>query len=128
VTLSHLSQIKFHYSIKESSLTEEKLDDIVYKLKRDIRRWIEGFKKCGYQVECEKFMTVYWWGTRYEFKVKQQEVISDNQKFEFDIRIVCGEQIYEVLPRRIKKMFEQKKSTWAQWKDQFLKDSRQISK
>jgi hypothetical protein len=125
VTLSHLSQIKFPSWREKLKLTQGELRDIMYKFERDILRWIEGFKKCGYQVECERFMTVYWWGPRDDFTVKRQEVISNTQKFEFDTRIVCGEQIYEVLPSRIKKMFERNQE-WAQWKDQFLKDSGQI--
>jgi hypothetical protein len=72
-------------------------------------------------------MTAYWWGTREDFKVKRQEVISNTQKFEFDIRIKCDEQIYEVLSSRIKKMYE-RNPTGAQWKDQILRDSRQISR
>lgn len=120
VKLSHIGQVKYHYSEKESKLNQRYLDEISEKLKRDIKTWIEGFEESGYQVECEDFATIYWWGSKSE-DLKQNIVVETKRstKHKFTIRIISGNEIFELMPKRIQRYIENHENS-KKWKDNVL--------
>lgn len=118
VKLSHIGQVKYHYSKSTAKLTSTELKEIVNNFMRDIRRWIEGFEQKNYEVICEDFVTIYWWGTRAtkkeltNFEVKTEK----GKQYSFSVRLVCGKEIFELMPRRIQRhiLKSEKLITWAE--------------
>jgi hypothetical protein len=120
VKLSYIGQIKYHYSERKSTLTQSQLDNIVRKLERVIKAWIERFQENGYKVECENFMTIYWWGIKSErIEMSNLEVKSGDDTYPFNIRIICGDEIYQLLPKRIRQYIEENDEL-KNWKNDFL--------